>query len=117
MSKRSYSEAFLKLGFTELNGKPKCVVCLKVLSAESMKKNKLKRHLETNHPNCLDKPVEFFERKLNSIQEQRNMTKFATGNKLAVYSSYVASYQIAKQEKGHTIGEDLLMPVMKEVEK
>ena len=58
-----------------------------------MKKNKLKRHLETNHPNCFDKPVEFFERKLNSIQGQRNiMTKFATENKLAVYSSYVASY-------------------------
>ena len=86
--------------------------------SESMKKNKVKRHLETNHPNCLDKPVEFFERKLNSIQGQRNiMTKFATENKLAVYSSYVASYQIAKQKKGHTIGEDLLMPVMKEVVK
>ena len=83
-----------------------------------MKKNKLKRHLETNHPNCLDKPVEFFERKLNLIQGQRNiMTKFATENKLAVYSSYVASYQIAKQKKDHTIGEDLLMPVMKEVVK
>ena len=118
MAKRPYSEAFLKLGFTELDGKPKCVVCLKVLSAESMKKNKLKRHLETNHPNCLNKPVEFFERKLNSIQGQRNiMTKFATENKLAVYSSYVVSYQIAKQKKGHTIGEDLLMPVMKEVVK
>ena len=72
MAKRPYSEAFLKLGFTELDGKPKCVVCLKVLSVESMKKNKLKRHLETNHPNSLDKPVEFFERKLNSIQGQRN---------------------------------------------
>ena len=41
-----HSKAFLKLGFTELNGKPKWVVCLKVLSAESMKKNKLQRHLE-----------------------------------------------------------------------
>ena len=80
MAKRPYSEAFSKLGFTELDGKPKCVVCLKGLSAESMK-NKLKHHLETNHPNCLDKPVEFFERKLNSIQGQRNvMTKFATEN-------------------------------------
>ena len=39
MAKRSYKEAFLKLGFTELDGKPKCVICLKVLSAESMKEN------------------------------------------------------------------------------
>ena len=83
-----------------MDGKPKCVVCLKVLSAESMKKNKLKRHLEPNHPNCLDKPVEFFERKLNLIQGPRNiMTKLATENILAVYSLYVASYQIAKQKK------------------
>ena len=34
MAKRSYGEVFLKLGFTELNGKPKCVVCLEVSSAE-----------------------------------------------------------------------------------
>ena len=53
---------FLKLGFTELNGKPKCVICSKILSEESMKKNQLQRHLTTNHPRCVDKPVEFFER-------------------------------------------------------
>ena len=57
MAKRSYSEAFLKLDFTELNCKPKCVVCLKVLSTESMKKNKLQRHFETNYPNFINKPV------------------------------------------------------------
>ena len=69
MSKQSHNKAFLKLGFAELDGKPKSVVCLKVFFAESMKKNKLKRHLETNHLNCLKKPVEFLKRKLNSIQE------------------------------------------------
>ena len=112
MAKRLYSEAVLK------HGKPKCEVCLKVLSAESMKKNKLKRHLETNHPNCIDKPVEIFEQKFNSIQRQRNIvTKFAIEIMLAVYSSYIASYRIIKQKKGHTIGKDLLMPVMKGVVK
>ena len=91
MAKRSYKEAFLKLGFAELDGKPKCVVCLKV---------KLQRHLKTNHPNCADKDVEFFRRKLKSIQGQRNVVKaFTSENKLAVYLSYVASYQIAKQKK------------------
>ena len=34
-------------------------LCLKVPSAESMKKNKLQCHLETNHPKCVDNPVEF----------------------------------------------------------
>ena len=42
------------------------------------------------------------------------MTSFTAENKLAVYSSYAAYYQIPKQKKAHTIGEDLLMPVMKE---
>ena len=57
MAKRSYSEAFLKLGFTELIGKPNCVVCRKVLSTEPMKKNKLQCHLETNYPNFINRPV------------------------------------------------------------
>ena len=64
------------------------------------KEKQVESHLETNHPNCLDKPAEFFVSTLNSIQRQKNaMTKFATKNKLAVYSSCVASYQIAKQKK------------------
>jgi len=66
--KRSYDEAFLKLGFIEFNHKPrKCVSCLKVLEEELMKRNKLERHLVKNHPGCVDKPVEFFERKLQSL--------------------------------------------------
>ena len=110
MAKRSYSEALLIVGFSELNGKPKCVVYLKVLSAKSMKKNKFQRHLETNHPNCINKPVAFFERKLKSIQGPRSiMTLFTAENKLVVYSSYAASYQIAKEKKAHTIGGDLLI--------
>ena len=71
-----------------------------------------------NHPNCADKDVAFFQHKLKSIQGQRNVMKaFTSKNKLAVYSSYVASYQIAKQKKSHSVGEDLIMPVMKEVVK
>ena len=45
------------------------------------------------------------------------MTKFTTENKLAVYSSYVTSYHIAKKKKAHIIGEDLLMLFMKKAAK
>ena len=45
------------------------------------------------------------------------MTSFTVENKLAVYFSYAASYQIAKQKKAQTIGEDLLKPVMKKAVK
>ena len=104
--KRSSDESFLKLGFAELNDKPKCVICLKILSEESMKKNKLQRHLTTNHPGCVDKPVEFFKHKLQSIASQKSvLTAFTEVNKSAVYSLYATSYQIAKQKKPHSIGE------------
>ena len=104
------------LGFTELNGKPKCVICLEVLSEESMKKNKLQKHLSSNHPGCIDKQIEFFERKLNSLKSQKGiMTTFTGVNKPAVYSSYVASSHIAKQKKPYTIGQNLIMPVAKEI--
>lgn len=98
--KRTFDESFLKLGFTEVNGKPKCVICLKTLSEESMKNNKLERHLTTNHPGFVDKPVQFFEWKLQSNVSQRSvMTAFTSLNKSAVYSLYIASYEIAKQKK------------------
>ena len=69
----------------------------------------------TNHLGGIDKPVEFFERKLQSIASQKSvMTAFTGVNKSAVYASYIAAYQIAKQKKPHDIGENLLMPVMKD---
>jgi len=117
MAKRSHNDAFLKLAFIELDGKPKHLVCLKVLSTESIKQNKLQCHLERNHPNCYTSLLNFLSASLNRFKQRNVMTAFTTKNILAVYSSYVASYQIANKKKAHTIGEDLLMPVMKEVVK
>ena len=53
--KRAYSDDYLKFGFTsivtESIEKPQCVICLKVLSAESMNPFQLKRHFENiQHP-------------------------------------------------------------------
>ena len=68
MSKRSYKSAFLKHGFTYIRGeggieKPQCVLCFQVLSNESLKENKLKRHLHSCHPNLKEKSVDFFSTK------------------------------------------------------
>ncbi|GFT04644.1 DUF4371 domain-containing protein [Trichonephila clavipes] len=50
---RKYSQEYLNFGFTitKVNGeeKPLCVICSKILAADSMKPNKLKRHFETLH--------------------------------------------------------------------
>ena len=67
-----------------------------MLSEESMKKRKHQRHLTTNHVGCANKPIEFYERELQSIKSQ--MTAFTGVNKSTVYSSYVASYHIAKKK-------------------
>ena len=116
--KRTCNIAFLKLGFTEKNGKPKCVVCEEILSKESIKRSKLLPHLESNHPCCVDKPLEYFQRKLEALPAQAKIMKaFTTVNKSAVYASYIASYKIAKQKKAHTIGKKLILPVMKKVVK
>ena len=71
--KRAYSDNYLQFGFTSLvtEGieKPQCVICLKVLSAESMKPFQLKRHFEKEHPTYKDLDVSFFERKADSVNK------------------------------------------------
>ncbi|GFV76229.1 hypothetical protein TNCV_4673181 [Trichonephila clavipes] len=53
---RKYSQEYLNFGFTitEVNGeeKPLCVICSKILAADNMEPNKLKRHFETLHARC-----------------------------------------------------------------
>src|SRR6218665_4052583 len=55
VKKTKYSDEFLKYGFTSIVvagiEKLQCVICNNVLSAESMKSNKLKRHFDTKHQN------------------------------------------------------------------
>ena len=62
-----HSEHTIQYGFTSVmecyEEKPKCLLCSKVLSAESMKPNKLKRHFETPHKEHVGKPRAFFENK------------------------------------------------------
>lgn len=46
--------------------RPLCVICSKILATDSMKPNKLKRHLETLHSEYFNKSREFFESKLKT---------------------------------------------------
>ena len=69
------------------------------ISKESMKKSKLQRHLIISCAGCANIPIEFYERKLLSIKSQKAVMATFTGvNKSTVYSSYVASYHIAKKK-------------------
>ena len=68
-------QKYLQFGFTclvtEGIEKPQCVICLKVLSAKSMKPFQLKRHFEKEHPTYKDRDVSFFERKADSVKKSR----------------------------------------------
>lgn len=116
---RKYDAAYLLLGFivkpgTENNDNPipQCVVCSETLSNQSMKPSLLKRHQTTKHPDLVDKPIEFFQRKSELCKRGNQcMAKFINIDKKLVKASYLASYRIAKEGKPHTIGETLLLPV------
>uniref|UniRef100_A0A803K116 DUF4371 domain-containing protein n=1 Tax=Xenopus tropicalis TaxID=8364 RepID=A0A803K116_XENTR len=101
--KRKYSEDFLQYGFTSIITagieKPQCVICCEVLSAESMKPNKLKRHFESKHPSFASKNTNYFRSKADGLKK----TRLDTGGK------------IARAMKPHTIAEDLLLPAAKDI--
>lgn len=116
--KRPYKNEFLNMGFTEVKdhgvSKPQCVLCMEVLSNESMKENKLKRHLETKHATFANNDRKFFEKKEMQIKRQRFDTQSDKGpfsfSHSTTMASFLAAWRIAKQKKPHTIGEDLVKP-------
>ena len=119
MSKRSYKSAFLKHGFTCIRGeggieKPQCVLCFQVLSNESLKENKLKRHLHSCHPNLKEKSVDFFQRKESALKKQRldntSENESILSQKKAIAASYTVSYLIGKSKVAYSIGETLIKP-------
>ncbi|XP_076339961.1 zinc finger BED domain-containing protein 5-like [Tachypleus tridentatus] len=116
--RRRYSECYLNIGFTTVLAndgieKPQCVLCHAVLSAESMKLSKLKRHLETKHPEHA-KGLDFFKRHERCLKSQRidRSGSFQQQSAAVVEASYAIAFEIAKQKKPHTIGETLLKPCM-----
>ncbi|GFW03015.1 SCAN domain-containing protein 3 [Trichonephila clavipes] len=117
---RKYSQEYLNFGFTitEVNGeeKPPCVICSKILAADSMKPKKLKKHFETLHGEYINKPREFFESKLKSYEKQKTfLKKTLSVNEKALLTSYKVSYKIARCKKPHTIAEELILPAAIEI--
>ena len=114
--KRTYQAEFLNYGFTEIEDrgqmKPQCVVCMKVLTAESFKKNQLKKHLDKVHSHLSSKPREYFENLEKTVKRQRlESNKSATfDQRSAAIASFEVAWLVARNKKPHTIGEDLIKP-------
>ncbi|XP_029729922.2 zinc finger BED domain-containing protein 5-like [Aedes albopictus] len=112
---RKYDDSYLEFGFTYkvVNSEdyPQCVVCLKIISVESMLPSKLKRHLETQHPNLAKKDRDFFQRKLGENKQQHvSFSRQTHINSNALLASYKVAYRVAQCKKSHTIAEELILP-------
>ena len=94
--------------------KSQCVLCMKVLSAESMKPFQLRRHFEKVHPAYKDRNISFFKQKVKSTRID-STGKISQQSKAAVEASYVVSLRIAKAKKAHTNGETFIFPCVKYV--
>lgn len=70
--KLKYDTSFLNFGFFVITSdglqKPQCVVCFEVLAHTSLKPSKLKRHLESKHPDLVDKNLSFFQRMEENLE-------------------------------------------------
>lgn len=114
--KRKYDASYIQYGFQCLvvNGQenPQCVFCMKVLNNDSLRPNKLKQHLTSVHPQHAEKDRDFFERHGKQLKQMRLDTSgvIHESNSKLLETSYRVAYEIAKQKKPHTIGEDLIKP-------
>ncbi|XP_023720331.1 protein FAM200A-like [Cryptotermes secundus] len=92
--------------------KSQCVVCLKVLTAESFKKSQLKKHLNNLHPHLSSKPREYFVNLEMSVKKQRLNSNLRStfDQRSASKASFEVAWLIARNKKPHTIGEQLVKP-------
>src|SRR6218665_635461 len=97
VKKTNYSDEFLNYGFTSIVvvgiEKPQCVICNDVLSAESMKSNKLKHHFDPKHHNFSDKHVQYIKNKADGVKKGRLDAggRYQQQNVAAVESSFGCS--------------------------
>ncbi|GFY07032.1 zinc finger BED domain-containing protein 5 [Trichonephila clavipes] len=117
--KRKYDESYISFGFVDSNGSPLCMLCSKLLPNSSMASAKLRRHLETVHPECKDKNQDFFVRKKEQLLESQKTMMHVTQtiNEKATEASYLVSSRIAQAGEAHTITENLMKPCVLDITK
>ncbi|GBP60544.1 Zinc finger BED domain-containing protein 5 [Eumeta japonica] len=108
--KRKYDELYISFRFIDSSGSLLCMLCCKLLPNNFMAPAKLRRHLETEHPESKDKNKEFFVRKkVQLLESQINMMHVTqTINEKVVEASYLVIYRIAQAGEAHTIAENLI---------
>lgn len=116
---RQYNVEYLKFGFVPSfadKTRPMCLICQKTFSNEAMKPSRLLDHLSKMHADKKDNPLSFFQ----SLQtKQTTVTSMFSATPKqdddGLRASYNISLMIAKSGQPHTIGEELILPAVKEV--
>ena len=118
---RQYSVEYLKYGFIQSSTNPQqpmSLVCEKNFSNEAMKPSRLLKHLQKIHPDKSGKTLAFFHSLRDQFLKRKIMNMFTSSPKNSddgLKAFYNISLLIAKAGKPHTIGEELILPAVKEV--
>ncbi|XP_076049445.1 zinc finger BED domain-containing protein 5-like [Oratosquilla oratoria] len=119
---RKYSPEYLKFGFVPSftnETMPMCILCEKTFSNDAMKPSKMKDHLERIHSDKKNKDLDFFEMVKEKISNRPNLKNFfkapPSADNEGLKTSYSISLNIAKKGKAYTIGEEIIIPAIKDV--
>jgi len=74
LNAKKYDIKYMSFKFINIDDgekRPQCLYCMKTLAVDSMKPNKLKRHAETVHAECVGKTPEFSHRKVIKFNKKK----------------------------------------------
>ncbi|KFD48456.1 hypothetical protein M514_10674 [Trichuris suis] len=93
-----------------------CLNCMKMVSNESMIPSKMKKHLDSAHPDKKDKPLEYYQNLWNNFGKRKTLSRMVTERSKKLDKRVIASYEISQliAETGncHNIGESLILPAV-----
>jgi len=104
-------DSYLKFRFkqwpdTDQLPRPQCVICATVLRNEAMMPSQLTRHLNTEHSNLVNKPIEFSIRKRDALRKEI-ISQASTTDTSLLTASYLISLQKAKYKKLYSVKSSL----------
>ncbi len=112
-----YSEEYLKFGFIAAihdERLPVCLLCQQCLTNESMKLGRLEAHFKAKHSAYVNSDLNYFKSLKEKFEKRSTVksqfTKETVTISRTLETSYEISLLIAKFEKNHTIGENLIKP-------
>jgi hypothetical protein len=112
--KRQYQEKYLehKFIYFTTNGEQQsqCLICSEILATDSTQPAKLKRRTATKNAEFKNKPIEFLQRKLKSLSQQKVDKRTHNSTNKDTQSITWGITLNHKNKKPHTMSESIIMP-------